>query len=310
MIYTLTFNPALDYITEVSNFKEGQVNRTSSENILPGGKGINVSIVLSNLNVENTALGFAGGFTGKELESLLREKNIITDFIYVKGGNTRINIKLKTGTETEINATGPVITQTELNQLYKKLEKLHSGDFLVLAGSVPRTLPDTVYSEIAQRISKNKINLIVDAEKKLLENVLKFKPFLIKPNHHELGAILDAALNNKEDIVSAALKLQDMGAKNVFVSMAGDGGIFVSEKRDIFFSPAPVGKVINSTGAGDSLVAGFLSEYIYSKDYKKAFLMGLCSGSASAFSHDLATKDEIEKLYSSLSGNQIQIINV
>lgn len=306
MIYTLTFNPALDYIIEVSDYKEGMVNRTASEKLLPGGKGINVSIILSHLSTENTALGFVGGFTGNELETLLKKENVQTDFVQLKNGNTRINVKLKADYETEINATGPQISETELNMLYQKLNDLKDGDFLVLAGSIPSSLPDSVYCQIAQNLSEKKINLVIDAEKNLLKDVLKFNPFLIKPNHHELGDFFNERLESTEEIARAAKKLQNMGARNVFVSMAEKGGILACENNEIFFSVAPSGKVINSTGAGDSLLGGFLSEYISSKDYKKAFIKGLCAGSASAFSQNLATKDEIEKLYSFFSKNQIQ----
>lgn len=308
MIYTLTFNPALDYIIKVPDYKEGQVNRTISEALLPGGKGINVSIILSHLSIKNTALGFVAGFTGNELESLLEKESVKTDFVHLENGNTRINVKLKAASETEINAPGPVIKKEDLNRLYRKLNNLKDGDFLVLSGSIPSSLPSSTYSEIAQMLSNKKINLVVDAEKELLGNVLKFSPFLIKPNHHELSEFFNKKFESKEDILLAAKALQKQGARNVLVSMAGDGGILVCESGETYFSPAPSGKVLNSTGAGDSLLAGFLSQYISSKDYKKAFIMGLCTGSASAFSYNLATKDEIEEIYSSFSENQIQKI--
>jgi len=306
MIYTLTFNPALDYIVKVSDYKEGMVNRTSSETLLPGGKGINVSMILSHLSTENIALGFVGGFTGTELETLLENEKVQTDFVRLTNGNTRINVKLKADCETEINAAGPKISKAELNMLYKKLNELKDDDFLVLAGSIPSSLPDSIYCQIAQNLSGKKINFVVDAEKNLLKDFLKFKPFLIKPNHHELGDFFNKKLESKEEIACAARKLQEMGARNVFVSMADKGGILACENNEVFFSVAPSGNVINSTGAGDSLLGGFLSEYISSKDYKKAFIMGLCAGSASAFSQNLATKDEIEKIHSFFSKNQIK----
>lgn len=303
MIYTLTFNPALDYIVNITDYREGFVNRTNNEKILPGGKGINVSVVLSNLSVENTALGFVGGFSGNYLISLLEERNINTDFVFIDGGNTRINLKIKSNKETDINAQGPLIKETDVELLLKKMDNIKDGDYLVLAGSVPSSLSDTIYCNITQRLSKKKVNLIIDAERNLLKETLKFKPFLIKPNHHELSDICNEKLSDIDDIINAALSLQKMGARNVFVSMAENGGVFVSENNDVFVSPAPSGNVINSTGAGDSLVAGFLSEYIVSNDYKKAFIKGICSGSASAFSHNLATKDEIENLYQVLLTN-------
>ena len=304
MIYTLTFNPALDYIIEVDNYREGYVNRTKGEKILPGGKGINVSIVLSNLSTENTALGFTGGFTGMHLETLLNEKNIKTDFVHLREGITRINLKLKSEKETEINAQGPNINESEIKLLFQKINALNDGDFLVLSGSVPTSLPDTIYCDIIKSVYDKKVNVVVDAEKNLLKQTLKFNPFLIKPNHHELADICNRELKNTDDIINAALSLQEIGARNIFISIAGDGGIFITEDKEVLISPAPSGKVINSTGAGDSLLAGFLSEYITSKDYKKAFIKGICSGSASAFSHNLATKDEIENLYKTFLKNQ------
>lgn len=296
MIYTITFNPAIDYVVNVSNYCEGKVNRTTAEKIMPGGKGINVSVVLKNLGIENTALGFKAGFTGDEIERLLRNDGIKTDFIPLKDGCSRINIKLKAKTETEINAQGPQIDADAINDLYEKLYMLCDGDFLVLAGSIPKGLPDTMYCDIMRGLSGKKINFVVDAEKTLLEAVLEYKPFLIKPNHHELGEIFGRQLTDKVEIARCAKELQKRGARNVFVSMAGEGGILAAESGDVMYTKAPEGKVINSTGAGDSAVAGFIAGYMADNDLKKAFLTGICAGSASAFSTELATKEEILSL--------------
>ena len=297
MYYTLTFNPALDYIVNVETFCEGNLSRTTEEMFLPGGKGINVSTVLSSFSIENTALGFVAGFTGIELERLLNAKNVKTDFIYLPEGNTRINVKIKSKTETEINANGPEIDKQALDKLFKKLDLLNDGDFLILSGSVPSTVPHTIYFDIAEYISSKKINLVIDAEKELLTSSLKHRPFLIKPNLYELEAFVEKKLSSKEEITDAAIHMQNMGARNVFVSMGGDGGIFVSEENEVFFSPAPSGIPVNSTGAGDSCVAGFLAQYDKEKNYRKAFLMGICCGSASAFSRYLTTREEAETLY-------------
>ena len=308
MIYTITLNPSIDYIVRLDNLKEGFVNRTSSEEILYGGKGINTSVVLNNLSIDNIALGFLGGNIGDEFFKILSEDGVKTDFVKLKHGNTRINIKIKSDKETEINAIGPKISEEEFLEFIKKLECLQSGDYVTFAGSIPSSLPKNIYVELAGRLSEKNVNIIVDAEKNLLTDVLPYKPFLIKPNHHELGAIFNKELTSKEEIAESARKLQKMGARNVFVSMAGDGGVFVSEDGASYFSPAPSGNVINSTGAGDSLVAGFLAEYLNSKDYKKAFIYGLCAGSASAFSAKLASKAEIDELYNKFDFSLIKTI--
>ena len=297
MYYTLTFNPALDYIVNLSSFSEGKLNRTTSEIFLPGGKGINVSTVLSSFGVENTALGFVAGFTGRELERILKEKKIKTDFIYLPSGNTRVNVKIKSSLETEINAKGPEIDKKSIEQLFGKLDVLKDGDFLVLSGNVPSSLSETIYSDIAEYLSIKKVNLIIDAEKNLLLPALKFKPFLIKPNLAELEEIYGQRLFSEKEILEASLVLHKMGARNIFVSLGADGGLFVTEKKEVYSSPAPKGQLINSTGAGDSCIAGFLAQYKKEKNLRTAFIMGLCTGSASAFSEELATREEAEKLY-------------
>ncbi len=301
MIYTVTFNPSLDYIVRVEDFKVGQVNRTYYEQILPGGKGINVSIVLKNLGHDSTALGFMAGFTGREIQDELKGYGIGTDFINVKEGISRINLKMKSNEESEINGQGPKITEADIEALYEQLDKLVSGDLLVISGSVPNTLPGDMYERIMSRLDGKGINIVVDATKDLLVNVLKYHPFLIKPNNHELGEIYGVTLKTQDEVIPYAKKLQEEGARNVLISMAGEGAVFISEDGDVLKSPAPKGKVVNSVGAGDSMVAGFLTGYMESEgNWEKAFKMGLCTGSASAFSVNLATRPEVEALLETL----------
>lgn len=293
MIYTLTFNPSLDYIVTVPRFTCGIVNRTTEEVIFPGGKGINVSMVLKNLGFENTALGFLAGFTGDKLKSLVEEKGIHAEFISVKEGMSRINVKLRSEQETEINGQGPAIGETDIQKLYERLEQLKDGDILVMAGSIPDVMPGTMYMDIMKHLRDKKLKIVVDATKDLLVNVLEYHPFLIKPNNHELGEIFGVAIQEKEDVVAYAKKLQEKGARNVLISMAGDGAVLVAEDGTVYQSGAPKGKVVNSVGAGDSMVAGFLAGYLEHGSYEKAFRMGVCTGSASAFSEQLATKEEV-----------------
>ena len=300
MIYTITFNPALDYIMLVLRCVEGEVNRTESEKIMAGGKGINVSIVLNNMGVENTALGFISGFTGGEIESILNKMGCKTDFIRLDNGFSRINVKIKSDKETEINGQGPHISDEAVKKLYEKLDTLSDGDTLVLAGSIPSTLPDSIYCEIMDYLKDKKLNIVVDATRDLLVNVLKYKPFLIKPNNHELGEIFGVELKTRDEVVPYAKKMQEMGARNVLVSMAGEGAVLADENGEVYESEAPKGKLVNSTGAGDSMVAGFLAGYMERKDFLYAFKMGLSAGSASAFSEDLATKEEILKVYKTI----------
>ncbi|MGI6117491.1 MAG: 1-phosphofructokinase [Bilifractor sp.] len=300
MIYTVTFNPALDYVVRVKNFRAGELNRTWYEQILPGGKGINVSIVLGNLGHESTALGFVAGFTGRELEVRLADYGVKSDFIHAKEGLTRINVKLKSDSETEINGMGPKISDEEIDALFAKLDGLKKGDTLIISGNVPGTLPGDMYERIMSRLDGRGVEIVVDAEKDLLVNVLQYHPFLVKPNNHELGAIFGVELRKRDEVVPYAKKLQEKGARNVLVSMAGEGAVFVSEKGDVSMSEAPKGTVVNSVGAGDSMVAGFMSGYMETGDYDKAFRMGLCTGSASAFSPELATRPEVEALLATL----------
>ncbi|MBP7060189.1 MAG: 1-phosphofructokinase, partial [Lachnospiraceae bacterium] len=296
MIYTVTFNPSLDYIVKVDSFRYGELNRTTSETLFPGGKGINVSIVLNNLGYENTALGFLSGLTGDVLLELLKKRNVHQEFITVDEGMTRINVKMKTEKETEINGQGPEISHDDIERLHERLMQLQEGDTLVLAGNIPDVMPRSSYMDIMELLKDNKINFIVDATKDLLVNALKYHPFLIKPNHHELGEIFGIELKDKAEIAKYAIKLQEMGARNVIVSMSGDGAVMVTEDGDRFEAPSPKGKLVNSIGAGDSMVAGFLAGYMETHDYEKAFKMGLCTGSASAFSEELATKEDVAAL--------------
>lgn len=300
MIYTVTFNPSLDYMVGVDELKLGATNRAKSEEMIPGGKGINVSIVLKNLGMESTALGFVAGFTGDEIKRRISELGCKTDFISVPEGVSRINVKLKGEQETEINGIGPCITDTQVEELLQQLDKLSEGDILVLAGSIPASMSDTIYYDIMTRLEKKNVMVIVDATKDLLVNVLEKRPFLIKPNNHELGEIFGVELTSNEEIIKYAKKLQEKGARNVLISMAGDGAIFLGEDGSVFESPAPKGTVVNSVGAGDSMVAGFLTGYLEKKDYRHAFKMGISTGSASAFSKELAKREEVMAIYNTL----------
>jgi len=296
MIYTVTFNPALDYIVRLASFTAGEINRTEYEQILPGGKGINVSIVLKNLGIDNTALGFTAGFTGREIESKLQEFGCNSDFIQLPTGMSRINVKIKAGQETELNGQGPRITESALQQLFSQLDCLKKEDILVLAGSIPNTLPDDIYEKIMARLMDTGCKIIVDATCNLLLNVLKYKPFLIKPNNHELGEMFGVTLHTDDEIIAHAKKLQEKGAQNVLISMAGAGAILLTATGQVFRCPAPKGTLVNSVGAGDSMVAGFITGYLENHDFAKAFYMGVATGSASAFSEKLATRPEVEAL--------------
>lgn len=296
MIYTVTFNPSLDYIVTVDDLKLGAVNRTSREIINPGGKGINVSLVLRNLGYGSTALGFEAGFTGKEIIRLVNEQEILSEFIEVETGLSRINVKVRSNEESEINGMGPEIGDADMKKLYEQLGKLKEGDILVLAGSIPAVMPETIYRDIMEYLSGRKIKIVVDATKDLLRNVLEYHPFLIKPNNHELGEIYGVELKTRDEVIPYAHKLQEEGAGNVLISMAGEGAVLLTEAGKVYQSEAPKGKVINSVGAGDSMVAGFIAGYMASGDYEQAFYMGVCTGSASAFSEGMATKEAVRNL--------------
>lgn len=302
MIYTVTFNPSLDYIVRLDNFTAGEINRVNYEQVLAGGKGINVSIVLKNLGHDNAALGFVAGFTGEEIKRQLKDFGVTSDFVQLDEGFSRINVKAKAKTETEINGQGPDISEAKQAELFAQLDKLTEGDTLVLAGSIPKTLPDDIYQRIMARLDGKGIRIVVDAEKKLLLNVLQYHPFLIKPNNHELGDMFGVKLTTDEEIITYAKKLQEKGAQNVLISMAGDGAILLTAEGKSFKCPAPKGKLINSVGAGDSMVAGFITGYMESNgDFEKAFHMGVATGSASAFSENLATRPEVEALLATIA---------
>jgi 1-phosphofructokinase len=297
MIYTVTFNPSLDYIVRLDQFTAGTINRVNYEQILAGGKGINVSIVLRNLGHASTALGFVAGFTGEEIKRQLAERGCQSDFVQLSSGFSRINVKAKADMETEINGQGPKIDPAAQEALFAKLDKLQKNDTLVLAGSIPNTLPDNIYEHIMQHLAGRGIRVVVDAEKGLLLKVLPFHPFLIKPNNHELGDMFGVELHTREEIITYAKELQAQGATNVLISMAGDGAILLTAAGTAYQCPAPQGHLVNSVGAGDSMVAGFLTGYIESQgDYAAAFHMGVATGSASAFSDELATRPEADRL--------------
>lgn len=296
MVYTVTFNPALDYVVRVDGFQVGEVNRTSREEIQLGGKGINVSTVLSHLGVDNVALGFLAGFTGQALEEGLRREGIRTDFIWLDQGLTRINVKIKADQESEINGQGPNIDAAALDRLFHKLDKLERDDVLIVSGSVPSTLPGDIYERILARLEGRGIHFVVDATRDLLCNVLPYHPFLIKPNNLELGEIFGRTLNTDEEIRDCAIQLQQRGARNVLVSMAGDGSLLVDETGGCHRLGVPKGQVRNSVGAGDSMVAGFVAGWLKTGDYAYAQRLGAAAGSATAFSDGLATGDQIMAL--------------
>ena len=293
MIYTVTFNPAIDYVVELVSFNIGEINRTTREYMNLGGKGVNVSRVLTNLEVPNVALGFVAGFTGDALRNGLERMGVKTDFISLEEGNTRINVNIKGVEETDINARGPEIPNSAIDELFKKLDNLQSGDTLVLAGSIPTSLPNDMYERIMERLYGKGIRFVVDATRDLLVKSLKYEPFLIKPNNHELGEIFGLELTTDNEIIYYARELKKQGAKNVLISMAGDGAILVDENDVAHKIGTPKGKVKNSVGAGDSMVAGFCAGYLEKGDYKYALRMGTAAGNASAFSESLATKQEV-----------------
>ena len=296
VIYTVTFNPSLDYIVSVKDFRPGMTNRTSSELMLAGGKGINVSIVLGNLGIKSTALGFIAGFTGDEIVRRLHNGGINSEFIKINDGISRINIKLKSIDGTEINGQGPHIDSSHIEQLMNRLRRLESGDVLVLVGSIPAGISDNIYKDIMDMLKDKGVQIVVDATSRLLTNVLEYNPFFIKPNQHELGDIFNVTLNTQEEVIPYALELKKMGAVNVCVSMGGKGAILVADDGNVYKAKAPDGILKNSVGAGDSLVAGFLSGWIEKKDYEYAFRKGVATGSASAFSERLATNGEVNDL--------------
>ncbi|MGI6095635.1 MAG: 1-phosphofructokinase [Lachnospiraceae bacterium] len=299
MIYTVTFNPAVDYVVHTDEIVVGDVNRVKSEKIYFGGKGINVSLVLSELGIKSKALGFVAGFTGDAIEKGVSEKGVETDFVRLENGFSRINVKIKSESETELNGRGPKIDNEALSKLFEKLDKLSDGDTIVLAGSIPNDMPEDIYERILDRLQDKNIKVVVDATKDLLMNVLKYKPFLIKPNNHELGEMFGVTLKTQEEIVKYAQKLKDMGAQNVLISMAGDGALLLDENDETHICGVCRGIVKNSVGAGDSMVAGFLAGAAQG-DYEYALKLGTAAGGATAFSDGLAPKALIEELLKQL----------
>lgn len=299
MVYTVTFNPAIDYVVHTGDMVLGQVNRSNAEEMYFGGKGINVSIVLKELGIESKALGFVAGFTGEAIEKGVSQMGVHTDFVKLEKGNSRINVKIKSAEETELNGQGPDINDEAIAKLFEKLDKLTDGDTIILAGSIPNSLPSDIYERIIERLSDRKIKVVVDATKDLLMNVLKYKPFLIKPNNHELGEMFGVVLKTNDEIAEYAKKLQDMGAKNVLVSMAGDGALLLDENGKTHICGVCKGKVKNSVGAGDSMVAGFVAGSM-DGDYEYALKLGTATGGATAFSDGLATKEKIAELLRTL----------
>ena len=300
MIYTVTFNPSLDYVVQVDDFAVGEINRTRTESIYPGGKGINVSLVLQNLGLPSVALGFTAGFSGAEIERLLQEAGCHCDFIAVKAGYSRINTKIISGAETALNGQGPQLSEAELAALFNKLRRLTQDDVLVLAGSIPASLPDNIYEQILELLQPVGTRVVVDATGYLLLKVLKYRPFLIKPNHEELGEFFGRGpLLTEEEILAAAQKLQQQGARNVLVSRGANGALLLDENGKLHKQASPKGTLVNSVGAGDSMVAGFLAGYLQTQDYDAALRLGVAAGSASAFKAWLATREDVEKILAS-----------
>lgn len=297
MIYTVTFNPSLDYLVSVKNFRLGETNRTFSERIRPAGKGINISVVLRNLGIESTALGFTAGFVGEEIARSLQAMGLRTDFIPLEKGNSRINVKLKSIDGTEINGAGPEIGPEKLELLMDRLETLKEGDVLFLAGSVPAGVPKDIYSNIVQRLNGRGVLSVVDASGELLKDVPESHPFLIKPNHHELGEFFGVKLKTRDEAVFYGQKMRTLGAGNVLISLAGEGAVLVAEDGSVWSAPAPQGTLVSSVGAGDSMAAGFMAGWMWRQDYGYAFHMGIAAGSASAFSEELCTREKVEEVY-------------
>lgn len=305
MIYTVTLNPSIDYVIKVDNLTTGKVNRVNEEHVYLGGKGINVTRILKSLDHDNIALGFVSGFTGDYIVNSLKDLNLKSNFIKVKEGFTRINVKIKSQEETEINGQGPKISEEELNEFYGIIDKLVDGDILILSGSIPSCLDEKLYEKIMERVNSKDIKVVVDATKNLLLNVLKYRPFLIKPNNHELAEMFDVELKSTDDVIFYARKLKEMGAQNVLISMGKDGALLVSENDEVFISSVAKGEVVNSVGAGDSMVAGFVSGYLKTNSYEEALRLGAASGGATAFSSDLANREFIDRLVKEIKVEKI-----
>lgn len=306
MIKTVTLNPSLDYIVDVKNFQASIINRSHGEKFLPGGKGINVSQVLSNLGMDNMALGIVGGFTGDYLVKLLKEKNVDEDLIFQDDILTRINVKVRSGSETAINGQGPNICEETKNKLLDQFKNLNDGDYLVLAGKIPPSMPSDFYLEIMKLIQHKDVEVVVDAEREQLKESLSYGPFLIKPNEEELGSVFNVEINSDSDVIHYAKELQKLGARNVLVSLGEKGAILVTEGNKVYSGNSPKGKLVNSVGAGDSMVAGFLYGYIKENSFEEALKYGLACGAASAFSEELATSDDVQKLIKNITINALE----
>lgn len=300
MIYTVTFNPALDYILELDKLEIGKIQKSKTELILPGGKGINVSTVLTNLEIDNIALGYKAGFVGAELERLLRNMKVKTDFIDLEEGNSRINVKISGEEETAINTNGPQISENKILELLEKLKTLNENNYLVLSGSIPSSIKDDIYEKICSIVKKQNVKIVVDATKNLLVQALKYNPFLIKPNNEELGEIFGVEIHTKEDAYVYGKKLKEMGAQNVLVSMGKIGAALIDEAGQEYFIKSPEGKRVNTVGSGDSMVAGFIAGFLKYNNYNDALRMGVSAGSASALSKYLATKEEVYNLFNNI----------
>lgn len=305
MIYTITFNPSLDYLMYVNNFEDGETNRSFKEEIYPGGKGFNVSTILWRLNLPTTALGFIAGFTGQEIQKQLLKRGFNCDLCTLDNGMSRINVKLKSQVETEINGSGPDIPKDKITELFKKLEKLENGDILILAGSIPSSMPNDTYEQIMKLLKNKDVAIVVDATNDLLKKVLPYHPFLIKPNQRELEELYQVTINSREDIIKYAKKLQEQGAINVLVSLGKDGALLVDENKEVYYCPSAKGILINSVGSGDSMVAGFVAGYLKNHDYKEALKLGSACGGATAFSEDLAQLDLIKEVEKQLTVEKI-----
>ena len=305
MIYTITLNPSLDYVVEVKDFHMGAVNRTAGEAIMPGGKGINVSLMLKELGCESVATGFLAGFTGAEIRRLLSERDLPDNFLFLKNGFSRVNVKLRCAEETELNGAGPFVSAEEKESLLGWLaQTVSNGDTIVLSGSVPRSLPSDIYGEMIRRISSENVRVVADVAGNLLKEILSYRPFLIKPNHHELGELFGCQIESRDEAVFYARKLQAKGAENVMVSLAADGAVLVTEDS-VFYAEAPKGRLVNSVGAGDSSVAGFLSGWLASKDPMQALSLAVAAGSATAFSEGIGEKSMIDSLL-----GQVKVVRI
>lgn len=300
MIYTLTINPSLDYVMEVENLSKGSMNRAKNTYLLPGGKGINVSTVLTNLGIENVAILPVSGFTGEKLLKMLSKKQIVYDVVMLKEGNTRINVKVLGQEETELNAAGNSMAGDELKTLMSKLEKLQENDILILSGSVPSGLGTHFYAGIMENLKNVGVKVVLDTTGEEFTNALPYEPFLVKPNKEELEAVFGSKADSEDALLQLARKVQKMGSKNVLVSLGGKGALLLMENGDILWEKAPEGKVVNTVGAGDSMVAGFVAGYVQTGNLAMALKQGICAGSASAFSKNLATKEEIDALMKNL----------